>query len=96
MHTPQFEWDPAKDLENLEKHGVSFDEARHAFADEHRIIADDTTHSTHEARFYCFGRIERGIVTVRFTYRDGVIRIFGAGFWRRGKDAYEGQGQVHG
>jgi hypothetical protein len=28
-------------------------------------------------------------LTVRFTYRQGVIRIFGAGYWRRGKQLYE-------
>jgi hypothetical protein len=28
---------------------------------------------------------------VRFTWRDGVIRIFGAGFWRKGRRIYEQQ-----
>jgi hypothetical protein len=28
-------------------------------------------------------------MTVRFTYRAGVIRIFGAGYWRKGKKIYE-------
>jgi hypothetical protein len=30
-----------------------------------------------------------GIITVRFTYRYGKIRIFGAGYWRKGKKEYE-------
>ena len=29
--------------------------------------------------------VEGGVMTVRFTYRDGSIRIFGAGYWRKGK-----------
>jgi hypothetical protein len=29
------------------------------------------------------------IITVRFTYRNGKIRLFGAGYWRKGKKAYE-------
>ena len=29
------------------------------------------------------------ILTVRFTYREHLIRIIGAGYWRRGKKAYE-------
>lgn len=29
------------------------------------------------------------IITVRFTYRDGQVRIFGAGYWRKGKMYYE-------
>ncbi len=28
-------------------------------------------------------------MTVRFTYRENVIRIIGAGYWRRGKKIYE-------
>ena len=36
-----------------------------------------------------------GIVTVRFTHRAGVIRIFGAGYWRKGKVIYERENQVH-
>ena len=50
----------------------------------------DLGHSTgSEERYYCFGKIGEGIMTVRFTYRYGVIRIFGAGYWRRGKKIYE-------
>lgn len=49
-----------------------------------------------EERFYCFGRVERGVLTVRFTYRDGVIRIIGAGFWRKGKAVYEQENNLHG
>jgi hypothetical protein len=49
-----------------------------------------------EERFYCFGRVERGVLTVRFTYRDGVIRIIGAGFWRKGEAVYEQENNLHG
>ena len=91
MSEPNFEWDEAKNLENLEKHGVSFYEAQYAFLDENRIIAKDTTHSEDEFRYYCFGLNEEnnGILTVRFTYRSGRIRIIGAGYWRKGKKIYE-------
>jgi hypothetical protein len=44
----------------------------------------------------CFGRVERGVLTVRFTYRDGVIRIIGAGFGRKGKAVYEQENNLHG
>jgi len=76
---------------NLQKHGVTFYEAQHAFLDENRIIAKDTSHSQEEERYYCFGlnKEKTGILTVRFTYRSGCIRIFGAGYWRKGKKAYE-------
>ena len=91
----RFEWDPAKDLENVEKHDVSFMEAQHAFADGRRVIEIDSSHSAIEPRYYCFGRIDKGILTVRFTWRDGVIRIIGAGFWRKGKAKYEKQDSLH-
>jgi hypothetical protein len=35
--------------------------------------------------------VDGGVMTVRFTYRDGRIRIFGAGYWRKGKQVYEQQ-----
>ena len=92
-----FEWDEAKDLENREKHGVSFYEAQYAFFDEKRIIAEDIEHSQYEQRFYCFGSDSdgKGILTVRFTYRNNRIRIFGAGYWRKGKKIYEQANPIH-
>lgn len=79
-----FEWDEDKNQENLAKHGVSFEEAQYAFADPHLIVLEDNVHSSHyETRFFCVGRVESGIHTVRFTYRANRIRIFGAGYWRK-------------
>ncbi len=95
MAKARFEWDPKKDRENREKHGVSFAEAQFAFADPRRVIAEDRSHSSIEDRYYCFGWVGEGILTVRFTYRDDVIRIFGAGYWRKGKQIYERENQVH-
>jgi uncharacterized protein len=46
--------------------------------------------------YYCFGRVDGGVLTVRFTYREDAVRIFGAGYWRRGKAIYEGENQIHG
>jgi hypothetical protein len=86
-----FEWDEAKNIENQNKHGIAFEFAQYAFADRNRIILEDLTHSDKEKRYYCIGKIEDGIVTVRFTYRRNVIRIFGAGYWRKGKKIYEQQ-----
>jgi uncharacterized DUF497 family protein len=77
--TSSFEWDPAKDAANQLKHGVSFNEAQSAFLDASRVIAKDVAHSKTEERWYCFGKVEDRIMTVRFTYRNQVIRILGAG-----------------
>ena len=84
-----FEWDDAKDNVNQVKHGISFEQAQQAFLDTKRIIALDKSHSTQEKRFYCMGKVMGGVLTVRFTYRSGKIRIIGAGFWRKGKKVYE-------
>lgn len=46
-----------------------FEEAQYAFADKNRIIAKDLEHSKTEERFYCFGKVNDNIMTVRFTYR---------------------------
>mgnify|MGYP001481529575 FL=1 len=89
MAKTRFGWDPAKDAENREKHGVSFSRAQYAFADPQRVIAKDESHSQTEERFYCFGEVDGGVLTVRFTYRASVIRIIGAGYWRKGKAIYE-------
>lgn len=85
-----FDWDPEKDLANQIKHDVSFSEAQYAFTDPNRVIAEDLAHSDkEEKRYFCFGKVRGGVMTVRFTYRAGVIRIFGAGYWRKGKKIYE-------
>src|SRR5690606_13715132 len=95
MLPSSIEWDARKDRANQDKHGISFLEAVGAFLDGRRVLAEDLTHSTKkETRYYCFGSHGGGILTVRFTYRDGVIRIFGAGYWRKGKRIYEQANQI--
>ena len=89
MSKDGFDWDPEKDLTIQAKYGVSFSEAQYAFADPNRVIAEDLSHSKKEKRYNCFGSIGGGVMTVRFTYRSGVIRISGAGYWRKGKKIYE-------
>ena len=91
----RFYWDPAKDEENQRKHGVAFSVAQLAFLDPHCVIACDLEHSLGEERFYCFGRVADRVLTVRFTYRPGVIRIIGAGYWRKGRKIYEANPKVH-
>jgi uncharacterized DUF497 family protein len=95
MAEARFDRNPDKDQENQSEHRVSFTVAQFAFADPRRVIAEDLTHSSDEKRYYCLGEVGDGILTVRFTYREGVIRILGAGYWRRGKRIYERENQIH-
>jgi len=91
MKKTEFEWDKEKDQKNRKKHKVSFSLAQQAFLDPHRVIVEDIEHSSEEDRYYCIGRVGEGILTVRFTYRENIIRIYGAGYWRKGKKIYEEQ-----
>ena len=89
MKKSNFEWDENKNKSNQEKHNVSFEKAQYAFLDKNRIIAEDLEYSKDEQRYFCFGKVDDEIKTVRFVYRNDKIRIFGAGYWRKGKKIYE-------
>lgn len=84
-----FIWDKEKELANIHKHGVDFTTAALALKDEQRKIYIDSKHTEKEERYFCIGKVEERILTVRFTYRFGKIRIFGAGYWRKGEQYYE-------
>jgi len=84
-----FIWDPERERENIKKHGIDFVTASKVFKDSKRRIYKDSKHSAKEHRLFCIGRVDGKILTVRFVYREGKIRIFGAGFWRKGKKYYE-------
>jgi len=61
----RFEWDPDKAAENVEKHGVSFDEARTVFSDPlSRTVFDDLHSSGGEDRWLTIGHSSRGVTTV--------------------------------
>lgn len=95
MHKVRFEWNPGKDRLNQKKHKVSFSLAQYAFLDANRIIAKDLKHSKGEKRYFCIGKVDKEIITVRFTYRSNAIRIIGAGYWRKGKVAYEEKNKIY-
>ena len=88
-HAGSFVWDVRKELRNIRKHGVDFIIAAEAFTDPRRKIFTDERHSEKEERLFCIGKVGRRILTVRFTYREDHIRIYGAGYWRKGRRYYE-------
>jgi uncharacterized DUF497 family protein len=53
-----FEWDEEKALTNLEKHRISFEEARTIFVDPFLLTFVDELHSDQEERFLSIGRSE--------------------------------------
>ncbi len=85
-----FEWDETKNSANQIKHGVSFEEAAHVFSDSKRCIFTDEKHTTDtEQRYYCLGKINDEVCSVRYVIRNNKIRIIGAGYWRKEKLIYE-------
>lgn len=74
-----FEWDPAKARRNIEKHGVSFDEASTSFEDALSLTIADPLHSKDEDRFVLIGQSHRGrLLVVVHTDRQERIRIISA------------------
>ncbi len=77
----KFSWDEKKARTNLQKHKVSFEEAKTVFADENARLIDDPDHSDEEDRFIMIGLSSKlKILTVVHCYRDNdnVIRIISA------------------
>ena len=75
----QFEWDDDKAASNLEKHGVSFEEAATVFRDPFALIFDDEAHSFEEQREIMIGPSTRNrLLLVYFTERGDKLRIFSA------------------
>ena len=92
----EFEWDPRKAAENEAKHGVTFELAKTVFDDPNLLLTEDADHSAGERRYFAFGKVGGGILTVRFTVRAERVRIIGAGYWRKGKEFYEKTHRVRG
>jgi hypothetical protein len=55
MEEIDFSWDARKNRENRRKHGISFEEACTAFADENARLKHDPDHSQDERRFILLG-----------------------------------------
>lgn len=87
----RFSWDRAKERDNLARHGVDFTTAQQAFADPQSLVFFDVSHSTpHELRWWLLGKINHRVLHVRYTHRpNGIIRIIGAGYWRKSHNQYE-------
>ena len=69
-----FAWDARKAARNLEKHGVSFEEARTVFQDDSARLIDDPDHSDEEERFVLLGySFQARCLIVSHCYR-GAIR----------------------
>jgi uncharacterized DUF497 family protein len=75
----RFEWDDAKAISNVAKHGVTFGEATEVFYDPNALEGLDTEHSGDEDRFFIIGCSTRRLLFVIYAQRLGnMIRIISA------------------
>lgn len=75
----KFEWNSAKAVANLSKHGVSFEEAATVFRDVLSQTGRDPDHSVGEERLVIFGISTSGrLLVVAHTERGDTIRIISA------------------
>lgn len=82
-----FEWDEAKRLANIEKHGIDFIDAVVLFDNPH--LAAPAKRVDGEERWLTTGVIEDVYVTVVFTMRGPIVRVISM---RRARD---GERQKH-
>ena len=75
----KFEWDIAKAVSNLQKHGVPFEAAARAFEDELSATFPDPDSSQGEARLITYGLgMDGKLMVVCHTERGDTIRIISA------------------
>lgn len=75
----EFEWDQAKATANLQKHSVSFEEAKTVFNNPLAIIFEDEAHSISEQREIIIGHSQQNrLLVIAFTERSRSIRIISA------------------
>ena len=71
-----YEWDLAKNLENIKKHKVSFEQAIIALEDPYRLCCYDEVHSLNEDRYIVLGSAERRLLFVSIVWvSEDTIRI---------------------
>ena len=81
MNDILFEWDENKNLSNIKKHGVSFEEAKSVFYDDHAIEYFDIDHSGNDERFIMLGlSYKLNLLILCYCVRESyqIIRIISA------------------
>lgn len=77
----RFRWDENKNVSNIKKHKISFEEAQTVFLDDNARLIPDPEHSIAEERFILLGlsnKLRLLIVVHTYKERDEIIRIISA------------------
>ncbi|WP_092155973.1 BrnT family toxin [Bosea sp. CRIB-10] len=77
LYPTQFEWDEAKRISNIRKHGIDFITATLAFQDR-RSFEYRSSIGEHEQRCVLIGCVEGRIIAVIYTVRNESIRLISA------------------
>ncbi|GHV70976.1 hypothetical protein AGMMS49928_20850 [Spirochaetia bacterium] len=90
----RFVWNENKNLDNIKKHGVSFEEAAVACLDPNCVRIFDETHSVNEDRWILLGRVRETVLFVVETEPGtDTIRIISARpATKREEERYYGNG----
>ncbi|MCL2832498.1 MAG: BrnT family toxin [Treponema sp.] len=80
MNEVQFIWDENKNISNICKHGINFNEAAKVFFDpEHLELYDDKHSTANEDRWIIIGNVNVKILLVIINHKtDNLIRIISA------------------
>ena len=81
MYDEEFEWDEDKNIMNIQKHGISFEEAQTVFDDEFVLFYPDDEHSYDEERFIAIGvSIMEKLLMVCYCERENaeIVRLISA------------------
>lgn len=73
----RYEWDEAKRVANIRKHGIDFDDCRVAFETDGALTLEDAR-DYDERRYVTIGWLREYLVVIVHTERDGAIRIISA------------------
>jgi uncharacterized DUF497 family protein len=72
-----FEWDEAKNQQNIAKHGIDFENAKHIF-DKPVLLRLDDRKNYGESRLIAIGAMNETVVVMTFTLRQQHTRIISA------------------
>ena len=73
----RFEWDEAKRLSNLRRHGIDFAELSEVFETAPLTRLDDR-YDYGQRRFFTLGLLKGHVVAIVHTWKDDVVRVISA------------------
>jgi uncharacterized protein len=91
----KFEWDEAKRLSNIRKHGVDFNEAKAVFLDLDRLESLDDRYDYREERIIAVGSSGTRLLAVVYVERGNILRLISTRVATRDETDEYIQAQTH-